>query len=84
MSGYGSFAAVIDVLEAAVSRGPYLAGDICTAADILVGANLGFGMQFGMIEQRPAFVDYVARLSARPAAVRAKGIDDSLTPQQPT
>ena len=29
MSGYGSFAAVIDVLEAAVSRGPYLAGDIC-------------------------------------------------------
>jgi glutathione S-transferase len=84
MSGYGSFAAVIDVLEAAVSRGPYLGGDTCTAADILVGANLGFGLQFGMIEKRPAFVDYVARLTARPAAVRAKGIDDSLTPQQPT
>jgi glutathione S-transferase len=84
MSGYGSFAAVIDVLEAAVSSGPYLAGDSFTAADVLVGANLGFGLQFGMIERRPAFEQYVARLTARPAAVRAKQIDDALAPQHQT
>jgi glutathione S-transferase len=82
MIGYGNFAAVLDTLERAVSQGPYLAGDTFTAADLYVGSQLGFGLQFGMIEKRSAFVEYVGRLSARPAAVRAKQIDDALTPQQ--
>jgi glutathione S-transferase len=73
---------VLDTLERAVSQGPYLAGDTFTAADLYVGSQLGFGLQFGMIEKRSAFVEYVGRLSARPAAVRAKQIDDALTPQQ--
>jgi glutathione S-transferase len=82
MIGYGNFAAVLDTLERAVSQGPYLAGDTFTAADLYVGSQLGFGLQFGMIEKRPAFVEYVGRLSARPAAIRAKQMDDALTPQQ--
>jgi len=40
-------------------------------------------VQFGMIEQRPAFERYWQRLSARPAALRAKQIDDALAAQQP-
>jgi glutathione S-transferase len=80
MSGYGTLAAVIDALEGAVSHSPYLTGDNFTAADVYVGANLGFGLQFGLIEKRPAFERYVARLTARPAAIRAKQIDDALTP----
>ena len=80
MSGYGNFAMVLNTLEAAVSRSPYLAGDTFTAADVYVGSQLGFGLQFGMIEKRPAFVDYVGRLTSRPAAIRAKQIDDALTP----
>ena len=40
-------------------------------------------MQFGMIEKRPAFERYWQRLSARPAAQRAKEIDDGLAAQQP-
>jgi len=82
MSGYGSLAAVIDALEAAVSHGPYLAGDSFTAADVYVGANLGFGLQFGMIEKRPAFEQYVARIASRPAAIRAKQTDDAQMPRQ--
>jgi glutathione S-transferase len=78
MSGYGTFAAVVDALETAVSHGPYLTGDDFSAADVYVGANLGFGLQFGMIEKRPAFEQYVARLATRPAALRAKEIDDAL------
>jgi glutathione S-transferase len=81
MAGYGSFAAVIDVIEAVVSRAPYLVGDGFTAADLYVGSQLGFGLQFGMIEKRSAFVDYVARLTGRPAAMRAKQIDDELAPR---
>ena len=31
-------------------------------------------------EPRPAFEDYVARITARPAAIRASEIDDALMP----
>jgi glutathione S-transferase len=35
-------------------------------------------MQFGTVEKRPAFEHYYERLAARPAAVRARAIDDAL------
>ena len=82
MMGYGRFENVINALEGAVSRSKYVVGDSFTAADVYVGSNIGFGMDFGMIEKRPAFEQYWQRLSARPAAVRAKEIDDALTAQQ--
>ena len=80
MSGYGNLAMVLSTLEGGVSRSPYIAGDAFTAADVYVGSQLGFGLQFGMIEKRPAFVDYVERLTTRAAAIRARQIDDALTP----
>jgi glutathione S-transferase len=82
MMGYGRFENVINALEGAVSQSKYVVGDSFTAADIYVGSNIGFGMDFGMIEKRPAFEQYWQRLSARPAAVRAKKIDDALMAQQ--
>ena len=82
MIGYGRLEQVIDALEAAVSRGEYLVGDSFTAADVYVGSHIDFGMQFGTIEKRPAFERYRQRLSARPAALRAKEIDDALAAQQ--
>src|SRR5271155_1522255 len=77
MMGYGRFEHVIDTLEGAVSRAEYVVGDSFTAADLYLGSGIGFGMQFGMIEKRPAFEQYWQRLSARPAALRAKQIDDA-------
>ena len=82
MMGYGRLENVIDVLEGAVSRAEYVVGDSFTAADVYVGSGIGFGMQSGAIEKRPAFEQYWQRLSARPAARRAKEIDDSLAAQQ--
>jgi len=82
MMGYGRFENVVDVLEKAVSRADYLVGDRFTAADVYVGSGIGFGMQFGMIEKCRAFEQYWGRLSARPAAQRAKQIDDALAPPQ--
>ena len=79
MIGYGTFEATMDTLESAVSQGEYLLGDRFSAADVYVGSHIGFGMQFGTIEKRPAFERYVARLFARPAALRAKQIDDDLS-----
>jgi glutathione S-transferase len=82
MMGYGRFENVINALEGAVSQSKYVVGDSFTAADVYVGSNIGFGMDFGMIEKRPAFEQYWQRLSARRAAVRAKKIDDALMAQQ--
>ena len=82
MMGYGRFESVINALEGAVSRAEYVVGDRLTAADVYLGSSIGFGMQFGMIKKRPAFERYWGRLSARPAALRAKEIDDTLAAQQ--
>ena len=83
MAGYGSLAEVVDTLEGAVRDREFIAGDSFTAADVYVGSHIGWGMQFGTIEKHPAFERYVARLVERPAAVRAKDIDDKLMPQTP-
>jgi len=83
MAGYGRFENVVNALEEAVSRAEYVVGDSFTAADVYLGSGIDFGMQFGMIEKRPAFEHYCRRLSARPAALRAKEIDDALAAQQP-
>jgi glutathione S-transferase len=48
----------------------------------IVGSHIGFGMEFGTIEKRPAFEEYWQRLSVRPAFQRANEIDDALTAQQ--
>ena len=76
MMGYGNIGKVLSTLEAAVSSGDYLVGNSLTAADVYVGSKIGFGMMFGMLEARPAFERYWQRLSARPAFVRAKQLDD--------
>ena len=82
MAGYGSLAQVVDVLESAVSHGDYLVGGNFTAADLYLGAHIGWGMQFGWLEKRPAFERYWDRISKRPAAVRAREIDDALIPRK--
>ncbi|PPJ46326.1 glutathione S-transferase family protein [Rhizobium sp. KAs_5_22] len=76
MIGYGSFQDVMDTLEIAVSTNPFVAGQAFTAADVYVGSHIAWGLQFGSIEKRPAFVDYLARVSDRPAFQRAKEKDD--------
>lgn len=81
MAGYGSFAAVMDAMETAVSRTDYVAGDRFSAADVYFGSQVGWGMQFNSIEKRPAFERYWERISTRPAAVRAREIDDALMPK---
>lgn len=79
MIGYGSFEDVMDTLEYAVSRTAYVTGDRFTAADVYVGSHIGWGLQFGSIEKRPAFESYLARVINRPAAARAAALDEAAT-----
>jgi glutathione S-transferase len=77
MAGYGSMGHVLDVLEQAVAGRQYLDGQAFTAADLYVGAQLGWGLAFGTIEKRPAFEAYVGGLTSRPAYIRATELDDA-------
>jgi len=83
MSGYGgSLASVEGVLEKHFLESRYVAGDTFTAADVYCGAQIGWGMQFGTLEERPAFVNYWERLSGRPAYKRATELDNALMPPE--
>jgi glutathione S-transferase len=82
MVGYGSREQVMDTLDKALQGREYLAGDRFTAADLYVGAQIGWGLQFGTLEKRPAFEEYAGRVLSRPAALRAREIDDGLIAQQ--
>jgi glutathione S-transferase len=84
MAGYGSFEDTINCLETAVGAGPYICGEQFTAADVYVGSQIGWGMMFGTIDKRPAFETYFARLQSRPAAIRARELDDALMPKEAT
>jgi len=77
MAGYGSYDRTVDVLERAVSANAYIAGDRFTAADVYVGAQVIWGLQFGSLPDRQAFTDYAGRLTPREAYTRAAALDDA-------
>ena len=78
MAGFGSLTAALDALETAVSGKAFVAGDRFGAADVYVGSQIDWGLQFGTIAPRPAFEAYVAPLRERAAYKRAKAIDNAL------
>jgi glutathione S-transferase len=78
MLGYGDFDTVMDVTAKALAKGPYLMGEQFTAADVVVGSTLRWGMMFKLVPERPEFTAYTNRLAARPAFQRAEAQDKEL------
>ena len=78
MAGYGSEADLLDTLEGALQGREHLAGDHFSAADLLVAAYVGWYLQFKLLEPRPEFVRFAELHARRPAAARARAIDDAL------
>jgi glutathione S-transferase len=78
MLGYGDFDTTMNTVAAAVTPGPWLMGEQFTAADVIIGANIRWGMMFKMIPERPEFTAYAGRIAARPAAQRAEAKDKEL------
>lgn len=71
MLGYGDFDTTMNVVAAAVAEGPHILGEQFTAADVIIGSHLRWGMMFKLLPERPEFTAYVGRLTARPASKRA-------------
>jgi glutathione S-transferase len=83
MVGYSGLAPVLDAIADALTGRDYIAAGHFTAADCFAGACLSFHMRFGLIERRPVFTDYVARLEARPAYLRTIEIDGAMPEPKP-
>ena len=77
--GWRDFDTVLDIVAKALIPGPYLMGEQFTAADVVIGSNIRWGTMFKLIPERKEFADYVARLTARPAAKRAEAKDNELS-----
>jgi glutathione S-transferase len=75
MFGYGNFDLTIDTAEGALKDKTYITGDRFSAADVLFGSQINFMTMFGVLEPRPVFTDYIARITDRDAYRRAKQLD---------
>jgi len=76
MFGYGNFDKVVAVLDELFSLRDFVCGDRFTAADVYVGSQIMFPLQFGMLPERDSFTRYRDRLQSREAYKRANEIDE--------
>ena len=84
-AGWGDVDVPLDVLAGALEKNPYLLGDSFTAADLVVGAALHWGMVLAQaIPKRPVFEDYCTRLEQRPALQRHMAKDTALMGDSPS
>ena len=80
--GWGNLDRVLDTIAKAIEKGPYIFGDEFTAADLIIGGGLRYGMMSRAIPLRPEFSAYAQRVGDRPAAKRANAKDRELAEAQ--
>ena len=81
-SGYGDYDSVMRTLAAQLQRGPWLLDERFTAADVLWGGALQWGLQCRLVPDWALFRDYADRVAARPAIRRAAQADAELAAAQ--
>lgn len=80
--GYGDYDSVMQVIAAQLEQGPWLMGERFTAADVLWGGALNYGMLFKLVPELPVFRAYAERVQSRPAIRRARELDEALAKEQ--
>jgi glutathione S-transferase len=83
MFGYGNLDRVVSVLDTLLGSRDYICGDRFTAADVYVGSQIMFPMQFNMLPEKDSFARYRDRLTSRDAYRRANQLDEEAQAQQP-
>jgi glutathione S-transferase len=74
-SVYGDYDLMLDTLENALKPGPYILGDRMSVADIQWGVALKWTTMFGLVPERPVFMDYIERITSRPSFARVSEDD---------
>jgi glutathione S-transferase len=75
MCPYGDFDTTLATLTHQLAKGPYILGEIFTAADILWGTSLGWTTGFKLVPETPEITAYIGRINSRPAIERCKAED---------
>jgi len=70
------------VLRNGVGRNEYILGEQFTAAAVVIGSALRWGLLFKMMPELPEFTSYVGRLKARPAMQRQLAKDEEIAKRQ--
>lgn len=78
MAGYGHYDHVVDNLTQHFASSHYVCGDRFTMADVYVGAQVVWGLQFGTLPARDVLNAYADRLTQRAPYQQAKAIDTAL------
>jgi glutathione S-transferase len=78
MCPYGDFDTMLKTLTDQLAEGPYLLGDRFTAADVLWGGALHWTTMFKLVPEQPIIMDYVKRVTSRPAYQRVLAKDAEL------
>ena len=76
--GYGDLEDVVRTLTGHLAAQDYIADGRFTAADVFLGSQIGWGMQFGTIPANDALTAYWTRLKDRPALLVANAKDNAL------
>ena len=63
---------VMALINATLSKGPYILGEKFSAADILIGTTFQLFMGSPLLEKTPLLEGYVNRVTSRPAYARAQ------------
>ena len=79
MMGWVDYKTTLDIISAALAKGPFLMGERFSAADVVVGSGVNWGLMFGTVEKRPEFEAYAGRLRSRPACQRQTAKDAELS-----
>ena len=76
-TGYGSLEQTVGTLTAHLEGRSFMVGDRFSAADVYVGSQIGWGLQFKTIPANDTLTTYWQRIRTRPALVRANALDDA-------
>jgi glutathione S-transferase len=75
---------VVAALTGHLEKHDYIADGRFTAADVYVGSQVGWGLQFGGIPASDTFAAYWDRMKDRPALLAANAKDNALMPKAKT
>ena len=78
MFGYGNYDLAVHTLADHFAGNDYVCGSRFTAADVYVGSQVLWGVQFGTLPRLDPLVAYADRLGQRDPYVRAKAEDNRL------
>ena len=74
-TGWSSFEEAVARLDARLQNGPWMLGERFSAADVMLGSGLTWFTMWKLLEPTPAIARYIAALTARPAAIRARELE---------